>query len=248
MMHCEDHRPAIDALVDGTLPGAARTELEAHLAACPACSALLEDLLVVRRAARALPPLEPPARAWERLAAAVGGAPAPAAAPPATWRQRFAGPLAVAAVLVAAVALTLVARHERSQPAPGAAPATAATSPVPAAATDADLGSIQDELKQAETHYVNAIDKLEVLARDQRSLDPAVAADLQKNLLIIDRAIGESRAALQAQPASERAQESLFEAFRSKIALLQDTIALINEMRKGNEAGTARIAEGLDKS
>jgi hypothetical protein len=65
---------------------------------------------------------------------------------------------------------------------------------------------------------------------------------------VIDQAIGESRVALQAQPTSAPAQESLFDAFRSKIALLQDTIALINEMRKGDQAGAARVAGSLDKS
>ena len=52
----------------------------------------------------------------------------------------------------------------------------------------------------------------------------------------------------EAQPDSRLAQESLFDAFRRKVALLQDTIALMNEMRKGNEAGTARIVEELKKS
>jgi hypothetical protein len=37
----------------------------------------------------------------------------------------------------------------------------------------------------------------------------------------------------------------LIENFKTKIALLQDTVALINEMRKGNEAGAARIVSGL---
>ena len=41
------------------------------------------------------------------------------------------------------------------------------------------------------------------------------------------------------------AQQSLIEGFKTKIGLLQDTVALINEMRKGNEAGAARIASGL---
>jgi hypothetical protein len=53
---------------------------------------------------------------------------------------------------------------------------------------------------------------------------------------------------LQAQPESQVAQQSLFEAFRRKVSLLQDTIALMNELRKGNQAGAARVAEGLNKS
>ena len=61
----------------------------------------------------------------------------------------------------------------------------------------------------------------------------------------IDQAISESRAALRAEPASEPARESLIESFKAKMGLLQDTVALINEMRKGNDAGAARIVSGL---
>jgi hypothetical protein len=75
-----------------------------------------------------------------------------------------------------------------------------------------------------------------------------MAANLQKAQLVIDQSIDESRAALKVNPANERAQESLFDAFRTKISLLQDTISLINEMRKGNQAEAARIADGLNKS
>ena len=71
------------------------------------------------------------------------------------------------------------------------------------------------------------------------------AATLQKNLAVIDQAISESRAAVRSQPSSEPAQQSLLENFKTKIGLLQDTVALINEMRKGNEAGAARIVAGL---
>jgi len=75
--------------------------------------------------------------------------------------------------------------------------------------------------------------------------DPKTAATLQKNLAVIDQAISESRAALRAEPANEPAQESLLESFKAKMGLLQDTVALINEMRKGNDAGAARIVSGL---
>ena len=106
--------------------------------------------------------------------------------------------------------------------------------------------SIEAELRQAEAHYENAIKGLEVIANsEQNELDPRTAATLQKNLAVIDQAISESRAAVRSEPASEPAQQSLIEGFKTKIGLLQDTVALINEMRKGNEAGAARIASGL---
>ena len=106
--------------------------------------------------------------------------------------------------------------------------------------------SIETELRQAESHYEKAIKGLEAIANSEQSeLDPRTAATLQKNLAVIDQAISESRAAVRAQPASEPAQQSLIDGFKTKIGLLQDTVALINEMRKGNEAGAARIASGL---
>src|SRR5258706_578525 len=106
--------------------------------------------------------------------------------------------------------------------------------------------TVEAELRAAEEHYTKAITGLEQITRtEQGTLDPGPAATLQKNLAVIDQAISESRAALQTQPASEPAQESLVENFKAKIGLLQDTVALINEMRKGNEAGGARIVSGL---
>jgi alpha-glucuronidase len=114
------------------------------------------------------------------------------------------------------------------------------------AASTPSAQSVESELRQAEAHYENAIKGLEQIAStEQNALDPRTAATLQKNLAVIDQAINESRAAVRSQPASEPAQQSLIENFKTKIALLQDTVALINEMRKGNEAGAARIVSGL---
>ena len=78
------------------------------------------------------------------------------------------------------------------------------------------------------------------------SLDPATAKVMQANLAVIDEAIGQSREALKTEPASTAAQDSLFDALRSKVQLLQDTVALINEMRKGNQEGAARIMSGMN--
>ncbi len=101
----------------------------------------------------------------------------------------------------------------------------------------------------AEQHYEKAITGLEQIAKSgEGALDPQVAATLRNNLGVIDQAISDSRVALAQQPGSQLAQESLFEAFRRKVALLQDTVALINEMRKGNQAGAARAIDNLGRS
>jgi len=113
---------------------------------------------------------------------------------------------------------------------------------------------VEAEFRLAEQHYQNAIAKLEQAARldqagrDQNTLDAQTAAMLQKNLQVIDQAITESRDAVRSEPLSAAARDSLFDALRRKVALLQDTIALMNEMRKGNSAGAAQIVDGLNKS
>ena len=63
----------------------------------------------------------------------------------------------------------------------------------------------------------------------------------------IDQAIVESRAALTNDPESQPARESLFEALRRKVGVLQATVTLMNEMRQGNQAGAAEAAAGLNK-
>jgi len=51
----------------------------------------------------------------------------------------------------------------------------------------------------------------------------------------IDSAIGEARDALARQPGDEWSQESLLDALGSKVALLQDTVALLGEFDERSE-------------
>jgi hypothetical protein len=156
--------------------------------------------------------------------------------------------LALAALLIVVLGGAWIAWQ---QVAVAPAPQTAATDVQPANAPAPDPELVQDvetQLKLAEEHYVKAIAGLEAIADASGSeLDQETSDVLQANLTVIDTAIGESRTALQAEPGSELARQSLFEALRSKVSLLQDTIALINEMRKGNQEGAARIASGMNQ-
>jgi hypothetical protein len=114
-------------------------------------------------------------------------------------------------------------------------------------ASNADAGglveSAKSDLEAAEELYTRAIAGLEQAAKQQRAaLAPEVASVIDKNIEVLDQAIGQSRAAVQAQPASVEARESLFEALRKKVALLQNTIALVSEISRGNQAGASRLA------
>jgi anti-sigma factor RsiW len=231
---------AINDYVDGALSAGERTDVERHLAQCAECRALVDDLREIRRATATLEQREPPVRAWRRIERAIQLEQEHRAAARATrsrmtdWRY-----LAAAAVLVIATIVGLQFRRSNN-PIPASATTSNAVAPSDAAV------AIEAELRAAEQHYEKAISGLEQIAKsEQGSLDPQTAATLQKNLAVIDQAISESRAALRAQPASEPAQQSLIENFKTKIAFLQDTVALINEMRKGNDTGAARIVSGL---
>jgi hypothetical protein len=244
-MNCERCQLLVDDYVDGTLAADERAALDTHLAGCPACQTMANDFRAIRSAAGSLERYVPPPQAWPKIAAAVERERTHSYA-----RRLFnAGPifrsgLAVAATLLLVVGATSWFVWSRMSPIEPA-PRTVTTAP----AADPELAqTVEHELKLAEQHYQNAIAGLEKITRSESAtLDPQVAAVLQKNLEVIDQAIGESRAALQTQPTSEVAQESLFEALRNKVVLLQETVVLINEMRKGNQEGTARIVSGLNQ-
>ncbi len=255
-MHCDDYAPLIGELIDGSAaPGAAR-DARAHLETCAACQALAEDLTRLRGVARTLeaPPL--PAHLWPRIADALqrerelmhGREPDPAAvrrddAAPVTVRpveniasrrRDSSDQFPVWAWLPAAAALLLVAGGlswvgGRLTPASGPAVAAGLTDGVDG--EDEAGGSVDpeatEELQLAEAAFADAIAGLEAATRAEA---PAAAAgDWLDGVADLDAAIDESREAARTAPDSLRAQERLLDALRTKMALLQDTVALMDE-------------------
>ena len=220
--------------VDRTLGRDEHAEVARHLETCEACRQLVADFREIARAAAALDPVLPPQRVWGRIEKEIStqrakgtnaGRPARAISPSWTW-------LAAAAVLVLAVFIGV-----------RFTPSTPPDSGIAADASAAE--AIEAELRLAEEHYQKAISGLERIASDENAaFDAGTSATLQKNLAVINQAIDESRAAVRSEPASQQAQHSLIENFKTKLALLQDTVALINELRTGNDTAAARIASG----
>lgn len=255
-MSCANFLESIGDYVDGLLDAGERQRFEEHLQSCADCRTLAEDLARIKEAASSLSVVEPPGRVWDRIAAEIGAAgkaaePLASGSPSATgtgrrfswlsgWLAHPVPAMAGALVIIVAVASAYILWPRQPSPAIDAGGH---------AGSEGLVQSVQNELRMAEQHYENAIAGLEQIKESGRdALDPQVADMLDRNLAIIDQAIRDSRSALASQPDSELARETLFEGFRRKVALLQDTIALINEMRKGNQAGAARIVGGLDKS
>jgi anti-sigma factor RsiW len=242
-MNCADlQSDVLVDLVDGRLDGAQQRNVERHLDACAQCRAMVEDLRSIRAAAFMLDRREPGPAAWARLQAAIAAEPAPKGrllSMPA--RANWPVWLGAAAALILATMIGLLPLMNREAAHDDAAESAGAEAEV-------TVESVTAEFEAAEKHYQKAIDDLQTIAnKDTGELDPQVAAVLQKNLTVIDQAITESRDALKSQPSSSNAQNGLFDALRTKVALLQQTVELINEMRKGNQAEAGRRVQTLSQ-
>jgi hypothetical protein len=205
-MTCEECVELLGDAVEDALSPSQDADVREHCEACGDCRVLLNDLLEIRRTAATLDRRAPPPDGWEAIAARIERG----------TRRRVWVQLAAAAALALAIAggswFSFTANLRQT----------------PQTAADLALSAVS-ELQLAEQHYENAILALEKLTADtQRTLDPQVAEAIRQSLSIIDRAIGDSRAALKAEPDSLVAQTSLLEALRMKVALLQETVSLMN--------------------
>jgi putative zinc finger protein len=234
-MNCESYEDLLGDYVDGvraaSRPGDERlAAFERHLAGCARCQALVADFTIVRGAASTLEDHVPPQRLWTRIAASIEEERR------RPWWQRPLGhavpawaPVAAAAALVLLIAgaTWLAWRHEPAQ-----APQQAVSAPA------------EPDAIPAEQHYEAAIAGLQQLADAQNaSLDPETRAVLKENLAVLDRAISESRAALADEPENALAQESLLDALDTKVALLQDTVALAADAGAPSDDAAAAAKE-----
>jgi hypothetical protein len=230
-MNCRDCQPLLSAYVDESVSPDERVAVERHLRSCAQCRALAEDFIAIRAAAGSLEPLVPPARVWHELSAAVAAQPRHSQSGWFNWR-----PLTAAAMSVLIVA-ALWRVGTLLQPS-GSDPTARTVAEFQPGDADSD----------PEANFTVAIAQLEeVTLADRDVLDQETAGAMNAGMTVIDDAIVESRAALRSEPQSESARESLFAALRRKIALLQEMVALINEMRKGDQEGAARILSEINR-
>ena len=239
MSACDTIEPRLSELLDDGLPPDERRQVEAHLDTCERCRGIRRDLERVRRAARSLAPVPPPAHVWLEVAGHVHPAAAGSARRPSATDARMAMRqwIGIAAMLVLVTLGAYFVMRTPGAPLPGGnAPA--------ADSVEAVIG----EMDKARLGWENAIKKLEPLVKDgQDRLDPVAAAALMRSIETADSAIAESQAALGQAPESAPARESLFEALKTKVGVLQATLNLMNEMRKGDQAAAAEAAAAFGK-
>ena len=236
---CERYLNAIHELVDGTLGPIRRAELELHLEGCDGCRALAADLQEIARSARSLDVLEPPEHVWKSIAGRLRTERGMTGPSSALGRHRSMAMLAIAAALVLAVGASLFMLRT---PVPPQSTATTQPAGEPASGNAASEDPVQGVVKKlavTETAFQDLVNASEAT----NTVDPKTAAALKKNLLVMNEAINETRKALDADPQSAPARASLYEVLKQKIQFLQDTIALMNELRQGDAAGAAEIVE-----
>lgn len=231
MTNCNQPSETLSDFVDDVLEPADRAALLLHLGSCESCRGLVDDLTRLKDTARSLGPIVPPARIWENIQASLPLAKRQA-------RTQWMG-LAAALVLVTAGAYFFT---RITSPAPATGLAHMDKSNVNGPAT---VETVEQELAKAARHYETAIAQLEAVAKQDNNALPAdTAATLQVSLSQVDKFIAESRAALDTEPQSGPARDSLFSALRKKVEILQQTVALMGAMQRGDRETTAKMVDG----
>ena len=227
MTNCHEVRARLTGVVDGDLEPEVRRVTAAHVEQCEDCRRLVRELTAIRDAAGRLGPLPPPDHLWLEVAGQIRldrGEVRPRPARPSravAATGQWAG-LAAALVLVTA-GIWVVSRAPIDEP--GLPPG--------AAVSAADL--VVAELDRAAEHYERAIAMLDAMeAAGDLPGDAAITDMFRDSLGVVDRAIADSRAALEADPGNAAAQSSLFDALRQKVHLQQATVLLMNDVRQGD--------------
>jgi len=190
-MTCSEAQDHLEAYLGGTLDPARRDMLDAHLASCAECRAADETARWVRQRTAGLPREIAPSRD-------LWDGIVPRLARP---RRRYAVPLsglvAAALLLVAASATTTLWLSRASSPAPSAFAGT-------------------------EASYLSATLELsELYARARETMAPETRALLERNLQVIEQALGEARAALRSDPGDRSLEAIVATAYRRKIEFLE---------------------------
>ncbi len=215
--------------LDGSLPRDERRAVSDHLGACTECAQVAAELEDVRGLAREMGPVAPPRDLWPDIRGRLNEAevvPLPVEPARAFGRRTFR--LSLGQLAAAGVALALATGAAgwalRPMTAP-AGPGVAATSAVPS--TMASNVSAEEEGHGEDLSA--QVEELEgVLDAGRDRLDPNTLRILEKNLAVIERAIAESRAALEVDPGNAYVQGHLRSAMERKRDYLKQAADLVD--------------------
>ncbi len=205
--------------LDGELDDLSRARLEIHLAECLDCTRTLAELRAIVVAAPGYEGREPSRDLWKDIEPRLNeadilliGASRPAVQRSSHrfgWRELIAASIVMAAIGGGSVWLA-VGRGEPD--------ARTAMAPAPTA----DSGAVGSAVGFAEEQYDSAVRDLEQLLDAGRDrLDSATVRTIEQNLVRIDSAIAEARAAIQRDPSSSYLSRQIAANMRRKLNLLR---------------------------
>lgn len=223
--------------LDGGLDAAAHAEVEAHLTACGACRAVLEELRAIVARAATLGALQPPRDLWAGIEAVIR---APAAAPEAQVialptavapraTARGADTLSLTRPQLAAAAVVLIAASALTTwwVGPGLGDRGARADTVPAAAEE-PVRLVSSVAAPPENLASELADLEQLLDSAGARLDPNTVRVLERNLAVIEQAIADSQRALALDPENQFLAHHLERVFERKLTYLRDAARVID--------------------
>ena len=202
-MTCDECRDRLDALARGPLAAGQQTAIEQHLLECESCRADFEATEALASLTAALPhELTPPADLWPGVARRIA---------PSPWRRRTLAAAAVLALMTASsLATALLMRHRE---------------PDRLATDGGAVTSVIDAQFAARVQALNA-----TLERERGTLSSETIATIERNLAVIDRALAESRAALEHDPANPDLRTLYRTTQAQRVAFLEQATRLAGEL------------------
>jgi hypothetical protein len=232
----EYHREWTDQFSDylsGDLDEAARARIDEHVTDCVRCREVLTGLTQVVAMARDATELEPPRDLWPAVAASLDSASGLAGRGDdgvitlPTARDRPVGlmlsrsQLALAASFLVALSVSgtwWAASGGAADPVAAGSATGLDASPATVVSTAADEPGIPvalaDQLRVLE----------DVMTSARAALDPATVQVLERNLMVIETAITDSRDALASDPGNAFLMEHLERMYRRKVIYLQEAV------------------------
>ena len=238
-MNCQEYDLQLGDYSDGTLDALLRADVDVHLLGCARCRAIVSDFRAISSMVQALEPPTPSPQVWQHIAGATARRSRRSWWALTGWQPALGSAMAV----LLATGLWWVGARLSD----GAGSGSAGVALVATDGFDAEQG-VLNPAEQVEAQYTSAIARLEqITSADRSALDLETAYVLDAGLTVINEAIVESRAALETEPENRLAQDSLFDALRHKVTVLQEMLALIRETRNENQDAAARILPELNR-